>query len=246
MYSMKKISIILTLLIALSVSVQAQFTSFGVRGGIGISKHVDDIADNPPIMGVNVGAFINYGFTNSQSLLAEHFYLQTGINVIRRGSKFQEILDQNMSIREGSYSGWYAQVPILASFKYELPVREPGHIALLSLGPAVSYGIIGKTKDRRVTRGLPQEDWNYDKTYDTFNAENGLNRFDVGFLFGVGYEHEDLSIMLQLDYGFLAVKQIPDALRNDQTEQTNNNIKYVPQGNNFGMLLTVGYTLSIR
>ena len=237
---MKKILILLTLVAALSATSHAQFLNFGVRVGAGLAIHVDDLATNSPIVAANLGAFVSYGFTQSQSLLAENFYLQTGLNLVRRGSNFREVLEMAMSIREGYYDGWYAQIPILATFHYELPIREPGHFALLSVGPAVSYGLLGTFYDRKFTRALPQEAWNYEITEPVFNV---ANRLDVSFLLGIGYEYQDLSVMLQLDHGFLAVAEAPDALKRIMGVDEN---ATVPMGNNFAVLLTVGYQFPIR
>ena len=238
---MKKIFIALTLIAAMTFTAQAQLLNFGFRAGTGMAVHVDDIAANSPILAANIGGFASFGFTNSESLLAENFWLQTGINIIRRGSNFEEVLDQIFSIREGYYSAWYVQVPVLATFRYELPIRQPGHRALLSLGPAVSYGLFGSYYDRKVSRGLPQEDWNYEHYGNAFDE---LDRLDVSFQLGVGYEFQDLSVMLQMDYGFLAVRKVDDAL-NDGAD-INSSVKVVPQGNNFALLLTVGYQFPVR
>ena len=237
---MKKILIVLTLFVTMSVTAQAQFLNFGIRGGVGMAVHLDDLADNSPILGANLGGFVNYGFTNSQSMLAENFYLQTGLNLIRRGSNFQEVLEGIMSIRQGTFDAWYVQLPILAVFRYELPIREPGHHALLSVGPAVSYGIFGTLHDKKITPRLPQSDWNYDISVPVFNV---LNPLDVSILLGLGYEYQDLSVMLQLDYGMTSVSSSPDALNiSQETAQ----IKHVPIGSNFALLLTLGYQFPIR
>ena len=237
---MKKILIVLTLFVTMSVTAQAQFLNFGIRGGVGMAVHLDDLADNSPILGANLGGFVNYGFTNSQSMLAENFYLQTGLNLLRRGSNFQEVLEGIMSIRQGTFDAWYVQLPILAVFRYELPIREPGHHALLSVGPAVSYGIFGTLHDKKITPRLPQSDWNYDISVPVFNV---LNPLDVSILLGLGYEYQDLSVMLQLDYGMTSVSSSPDALNiSQETAQ----IKNVPIGSNFALLLTLGYQFPIR
>lgn len=238
--NMKKILILLTLVVAFSATSRAQFINYGVRAGVGIATHVDDLAINSPILAANIGGFVSFGFTQSQSLLAENFYLQTGINLVRRGSNFREVLEMAMSIREGYYDAWYAQIPILATFHYEMPIREPGHFALLSIGPAVNVGLLGNFYDKKFSRGLPQEAWNYEINEPVFNF---ANRLDVDFLLGVGYEHQDLSVMLQLDYGFLAVAETPDALKRINGVDEN---ATVPMGNNFALLLTVGYQFPIR
>ena len=237
---MKKILIALTLFATLAVTAQAQFLNFGFRGGVGIGMHLDDLADNSPILAANLGGFVTFGFTNSQSMLGENLRLQTGLNLIRRGSKFQEVLDDIMSIRQGTCDAWYIQLPVLAMFRYEMPIREPGHFALLSFGPAVNYGLFGRFHDRKITPRLPQSDWNYDVNVNVFDV---LSPLDVDFLLGVGYEFQDLSVMLQLDYGFMAVSTEPDALNISQEAKV---IKNVPMGNNFALLLTVGYQFPIR
>ena len=237
---MKKILIVLALFVSLSVTARAQFLNFGVRGGVGMAVHLDDLADNSPIMAANLGGFVTFGFTNSQSLLAENFNLQTGLNLIRRGSNFQEVLEGIMSIRQGNFDAWYVQLPVLAVFRYELPIREPGHHALLSIGPAVSYGLFGTLYDKKITPRLPQSDWNYDISDPVFNT---LKPLDVSILFGLGYEYQDLSLMLQLDYGMMAVSSSRDALNISQESQQ---IKDVPIGSNFALLLTLGYQFPIR
>ena len=237
---MKKILVVLTLLFTLSLTAQAQFLSYGFRGGVGMGVHLDDLATNRPILAANVGGFVNFGFTNSQSLLAENFCLQTGLNLIRRGSNFEEVLESIMSIRKGTFDAWYVQLPVLAMFRYEMPIREPGHYALLSLGPAVSYGLFGTLHDVKITPRLPQSDWNYDITQPVFDVQSPL---DVSFLFGVGYEYQDLTAMLQLDYGLTAVSSSPDALNLSQDAER---IKTVPIGSNFAILLTIGYQFPIR
>ncbi len=237
---MKKILIVLALFVSLSVTARAQFLNFGVRGGVGMAVHLDDLADNSPIMAANLGGFVTFGFTNSQSLLAENFNLQTGLNLIRRGSNFQEVLEGIMSIRQGTFDAWYVQLPVLAVFRYELPIREPGHHALLSIGPAVSYGLFGTLYDKKITPRLPQSDWNYDISDPVFNT---LKPLDVSILFGLGYEYQDLSLMLQLDYGMMAVSTSRDALNISQESQQ---IKDVPIGSNFALLLTLGYQFPIR
>ena len=237
---MKKILVLITLVATLTLASHAQFINYGVRAGVGFATHVDDLAINSPVLAANIGGFVTFGFTQSQSLLAENFCLQTGLNLIRRGSNFREVLEMAMSIREGYYDAWYAQIPILATIRYELPIREPGHYGLLSLGPAVSYGVAGTFYDRKFSRGLPQEAWNYEISEPVFNV---ADRLDVNFLLGVGYEYQDLSVMLQLDYGFLAVAEAPDALKRLTGLDEN---ATVPMGNNIALLLTLGYQFPIR
>ena len=243
---MKKVLVILTLISSLAFTAQAQFINWGVRGGVGLAGYVDDVAASSPILGANAGVYVSYAFTNSQSLLAESFCLQTGLNFTRRGTNFKEVFEKelNMSIREGSYVGWYAQIPILATVRYELPIRTPGHRVLFSVGPAVSYGVFGTRNDYKISPGMPQRTWNYRINEDAFKE---LNRLDFGFIVAAGYEYKDLTLMLHFDYGMLAVSEGTDVLKSSENANYgSNNQAVVPNGNNIAVLLTVGYQFPIR
>ena len=74
--NMKRILILLTIVTAFATSTQAQFLNYGVRAGVGFATHVDDLADNSPVLAANIGGFVTYGFTQSASLMAEVFRLQ--------------------------------------------------------------------------------------------------------------------------------------------------------------------------
>lgn len=239
---MKKILFALIVLTAITTTAQAQMLNWGVRGGAGIARYADDLTGTTtPVMAVNVGGFVTFGFTNSQSIMAENFCLQTGLNIIRRGTRFEDVLESglNMSIRNGYYSTWYAQIPILATIRYELPIRQPGHRALFSVGPAVSYGLFGTAYDRKISRGMPQRSGNYEVSENAFNT---LNRLDIDAIIGIGYEYQDLSVMLQFDYGFLATYSTVDALSATDGDM-NNKVNF---GNNWALLLTVGYQFPVR
>lgn len=276
---MKKLLLALTLFMSLAVASQAQFLNWGVRGGVGMGLHIDDMATSSPVLAGNVGAFLTYGFTQSQSLAADNFVLQTGLNIIRRGTHFQEVFERglNMSIREGYYSAFYMQVPILATLRYELPLRSPGHRVLVSVGPAVSYGLFGDYVDRKISPGMPQYTWNYEIHKDAFEV---LNRLDFNLLFGAGYEWRDLTFMLQFDLGLLAVSTSDDFLKTSEMENYKQSLlppqeeldmmpadmaamviqtadknaaeafrdvnMQVPNGNNFAVMLTIGYQFPIR
>jgi len=225
---------------------RAQFLNYGFRAGTGMSVFVDDISQNSPIMAFNLGGFVNFGFTGGQSLLAENFMLQTGLNVVCRGSRFSDVLEKGLSISidEGYYKAWYVQLPILATVHYELLIRDPGHYVLFQVGPAVSYGILGQYHERKISPFMPQTTWNYEDNGDAFtNEHNPLNRLDVGAIIGVGYERHDLSVMLHLDYGFMAVSKSKDILKQGDGDDSK---AYVPGGNNMALVLTVGYQIPFR
>ena len=263
---MKKILLIgLIGLGLMSHKVNAQFGDYGVKTGFGAATIVDDLATKSPVLGLNFGGYIDYTFGQSQSVLGEIFYLQTGLNLIHRGSNFEEHheIANDLMIRTGSYSAWYLQVPVLAGVHMELPVREAGHVVGFYLGPAVNVGVFGRYHDRKVSPTKPSYDENYDVDVNGSRSDrnvfNHINRFDISAVFGVSYERGDFTFSLFVDHGFLATSEGEDVLRlidnaMGNTEQQNNpaasllnnvtkvNVK-IPNGNNNAIMLSVAYRL---
>ena len=230
---------------------QAQFGDYGVKVGIGTATIQDDLATKSPVLGVNVGGYINYTFAQSESVLAEIFYLQTGLNLVRRGSNFEEIREHanDMMERRGYYHAWYAQLPILAGVHMELPIRQAGHVVGFYLGPAVSVGLFGSYADRKVTPYNPSYTANYDVSIHGSAADrqvfNHLRRLDVSAVVGLSYEYRDFTLSIFIDHGFLATSEGEDVLRLIENTQSNNttvNVK-IPNGNNNAVMFSVAYRL---
>lgn len=249
---MKRIGLIVLLgLIGLMGNVQAQFGDYGVKVGIGHATIDDDLTTKSGILGASVGGYINYTFHESESMLAEVFYLQSGLNLIRRGSNFEEVMETgtNLMIREGYIHAWYAQIPILACVHLEMPIRQAGHSIGFFLGPAIGIGITGVYNERKVSPFVSAYDANYDlcingtaKDRDPFSH---LNRLDVSAILGLSYEYKDLTITAYLDHGFLATSTGVDVLRILEREQTGNteiNVR-IPNGTNVAYMVSVAYRL---
>ena len=145
---------------------QAQFADYGVRAGLGVATISDDLSTKSPILGAGVGGYINYPFVNTQTIFGEFLYLQSGLNLNRRGSNFHEVLENEntMSVRDGYYHAYYLQLPLLVGFRLELPIRQSGHIAGIIVGPAFNVGLFGRYKDRMVSPGNPSSIANYDNS----------------------------------------------------------------------------------
>ncbi len=249
---MKRIGLIVLLgLIGLMGNVQAQFGDYGVKVGIGHATIDDDLTTKSGILGASVGGYINYTFHESESMLAEVFYLQSGLNLIRRGSNFEEVMETgtNLMIREGYIHAWYAQIPILACVHLEMPIRQAGHSIGFFLGPAIGIGITGVYNERKVSPFVSAYDANYDlringtaKDRDPFSH---LNRLDVSAILGMSYEYKDLTVTAYLDHGFLATSTGVDVLRLLEQQQTGNtdiNVK-IPNGTNVAYMLSIAYRL---
>lgn len=237
-----------------------QFGDYGVKACLGLATYTDDLSTKSPILGATLGGYINFDFTQTESPAGELFYLQTGLNLNRRGSVFEEVFENasNISIREGFMHAWYAQIPVLACLHMELPVREAGHVVGVFAGPALSVGLFGRYADRKVSPGVATYTDNYDidvnGTPSDRSVFNHIKRIDVSAVFGLTYERGPLCVAFYVDHGFIATSKGDDILRiieNGQAQildQANNtNTKPVevkiPNGNNTAWMLSVGYRL---
>lgn len=249
---MKKIGLIgLIVLIGLIGNVQAQFGDYGVRFGLGPATIDDDITTKSGILGVVAGGYINYTFTATESAIADILYLQSGLNLIRRGNVFEEVLENgtNLMHREGYIHAWYAQIPILACIHFELPIRQAGHTVGFFLGPTIGIGLFGPYSERVVTPFVSALEANYDLDIHGTASDravfNHLNRFDFSTLLGLTYEREPFTASVYLDRGFLATSTGEDVLRIMERNQTNNeeiNVK-IPNGNNVAYMFCLSYKL---
>ena len=230
---------------------QAQFTDYGIRGAIGLATISDDLSTKSPVLAAGLGGYINFEFSSSENIISEVFYLQTGLSLNRRGSNYEITLEKGNSlrIREGYYHSYYLQLPILAGFQMELPIRKSGHIMGVFVGPAVNYGLFGWYKDRMVTPGLADASTNYDSDRDGSDEDkqvfNHLKRFDVSAIFGVNYNYRNWSIALMVDRGFITTSTETDVLKQlDQTINGNTDTKTeISNGYNTAWLLSVSYRL---
>lgn len=230
---------------------RAQFGDYGVKLGLGPATIDDDLTTKSGILGASVGGYLNYTFHESESMLAEVFYLQTGLNFIRRGNNFEEVMENgtNITLREGYIHAWYAQIPILACVHLEMPIRQAGHSIGFFMGPAVGIGLTGVYSERKISPYVSSLESNYDlrihgtaKDRDPFSH---LNRLDVSAILGLSYEYRDLTVTAYLDHGFMATSTGEDVLRIIERLQTGNtdiNVR-IPNGTNVAYMISVAYRL---
>ena len=250
---MKKLLTLVAFAILLDFGAQAQFVRYGARLGNGVAYVSDDLLTRSPIFGFNLGGYVDYMFLDWKNPWAENIYLQTGLNFTRRGTNYQQVFVNMQSIRQGFIHDWYAQIPILAGFKYEIPQLPAGNFVSIYIGPTVNVGIFGRLWERQVTPGMPQRTSNYD-TYitgnkDDRNAFKHQRRVDVGVLFGVGYQWHNFTFDVHLDHGFIAIMKKDDVLNGvlssddeDATPQDRN----AYTGINQAIMFSVGYQLPIN
>lgn len=243
---MNKIALVAAVLTLASFApLHAQWT-LGVKGAVGVATISDDLSTNGPVVGASVGGFVTLDFKQSASVLAEIFYLQSGLNIIRRGSNFETVLEYGNSLmhRKGYYHAYYAQIPVLAGVHMELPVRKAGHVVGVYLGPAIDVGIFGRCKARQITPGVSSRNANYDLDVTGSAKDRAvfshLNRIDVSAIVGVSYEYQHLTVTAYIDHGFLATSKEDDLLR--IIENASGVSTKIPNGNNSAWMLGVGYS----
>jgi hypothetical protein len=229
---------------------QAQLGGYGVKAGIGVATIDDDLSSSSPILGACIGGYVNYTFAKSQSVLEETFFLQSGLNLVRKGGNFEEILENGASLmhREGFFHAYYLQLPILACVHYELPIRSKGHVAGLYIGPTVNFGLFGAYNDRRITPGIASHSANYDVQVNGSDEDrqlfNHMNRLDIGLTFGLSYEYRGITASFYIDRGFMATSEGDDILRIIENAQTSENVNVkIPNGNNISYMLSLSYEL---
>lgn len=260
---MKKILSLLAFAVLLQFPAKAQFVHYGARIANGASYVADDLLTHTPIFGFSIGGYVDYMFTEWKNPWSENIYLQTGLNITRRGTNFQQVFVNMLSIRQGFFHNWYAQIPIFAGFKYEIPQLPAGNYVNFFLGPTVNVGLFGSLWDRQVTPGMPQASNNYDTfvtgSKDDRSSFKNLRRFDVGLVLGVGYQWHNFTFDFYMDHGFIALMNKDDVLAPfDQSQnqtgseggnsQNNTTAKdrNAYTGTNNAFMIAVGYQLPIN
>jgi hypothetical protein len=171
---MKKL-LLLVMLALSTLTVSAQEDSkFTFEIGAGLSKVVGSDANTKMNFSYMIGA--TYDFA-----LSENFYIVPGLELINKGFK-SDVLD-------GAVNMYYIQVPILATYKFNIA----DNIKLaIKAGPYAAFGAFGN--DIKFTNG---------KKINVFDSDGGYKRFDAGLKAGVAVEISQFSIGAEYSRGFL-------------------------------------------
>lgn len=251
---MKKLYILLLSVLMLGSVAQAQLTHFGGRLGLGASFVSDDLLTTAPIIGGNLGGFANFSIPGRTSAFSDNLYVQTGLYLTRRGTHFEQVLVGMQSYREGVYSAWYAQVPILLCWRWEMPLAVADQYLNFYFGPALNLGLFGDLWDRQVTPGYPQESVNYD-THITGSSDarkifKNIRRFDISLTTGFGYQHGNFVYDFYWDHGFIPLREEDDVLNtldisnSTATDKPNKRNGYTGVNNIF--MLSIGYLVPVQ
>ena len=250
----KRIILTITLLLLVGFTAQAQWARYGFRVGAGASHIFDDISSVSPVFGGAAGIFVDYGFENAKIAWNTNLYLQFGVNFRRSGGNLQELIneDNNLTIRESYYHNYYAQIPVLLGFKYEIPVRRAGHYVNFMVGPAFSAGLFGEYRNRQISPYNPHanssNDNFADEDYAARKSFKYIRRFDADVVVALGYHYRQFMIDFIFDFGFVPIKPEDDAVRIIERQVTGDEKMKVtvPGGNNMTYMLSFGYYIPIN
>ncbi len=223
---MKRFYIFLLMLLITGGVAQAQLTHYGVRLGLGPSFVSDDLLTKSPILGGDLGGFVNFSLPGKNNAFADNLYFQTGLYLTRRGTRFDQEFVGMRSYREGRNIAYYAQIPVLVSWRWELPLMVADQYLNFYFGPAVNVGLFGDKWDRRVTLGYPQESVNYDTHItggpDADKIFKHIRRFDVSLKVGFGYQFGNFTYDFYWDHGFVTLQKEADVLNDLERENYEN------------------------
>ncbi|MDR0872687.1 MAG: PorT family protein [Prevotellaceae bacterium] len=179
---MKKV--LLTVVAVATMATTSAFAQEGLQFGVKVGANVsnfatDDDGDLKAKLGFNVGATVDYGFT-------ENLFLVSGLEITQKGARVEEkLLGETYKLR---YRPLYLQIPIHFAYKYDLgSVKLTGEV-----GPYLAFGIAGKV--------APNEG---DK--EDFFGKDGITekRFDAGLGLAIGAEFGHFGAKIGYDYGLV-------------------------------------------
>jgi hypothetical protein len=179
--------LLLVCLLALSTATQAQGLRIGFKGGANYSNlsgklETDDIYDSK--LGLHGGVMLNFNLVDRFfSFQPEILYSNKGYEFNNTSYLFNNITYQN----DGRVSYNYIDVPVLA--------KVNAGALFFELGPQASY-LLSVRKDYReiITIGSAPVTFQH-----TDNNKEDLNRFEVGYAAGLGFQTQN-GVMLGLRY----------------------------------------------
>lgn len=199
---MKKILIIIVLISA-TLSLKAQFSVVGVQLATGIAYASDDLFYNSPILSYDASLYVQYGFSKRY----QHFALQGGLCVDRRGTHYKMDFPVWESVQKGKYSMHYLSLPILGCWNKPLFFAGRGKSINIKIGPEFSCGLFGRIREEQTSEITDNSAINYEFKESAFKH---LRRFDVGLQTSVGFELNDFTLDFVCHWGFIPLRDTKD------------------------------------
>lgn len=200
---MKRLVLLAVLAAGMMFSAKAQETTWGIRGGLNLSKvsnkytgPIDDGGSKSDYegnfknrVGFHLGVILDWG-------LCERFYIQPGLFFTTRGAKI-EGSEEGVGLEMKIHTS-YLQLPILASYRIPLTDYIQWQI---NAGPYLAYGLGGKTKLAVGPNSMEGDSFGSLDKKDTEEVRGGLKRFDAGLSFGTGISIRKMYFGLSYDLG---------------------------------------------
>lgn len=192
--------ILLSLLLMLPLSVGAQSWLFHIGGGLATQT-----SNNRPVGAFKLGVSYEHEFNGMWSIAPGlQFYAKGRKDKDRTipiyGDDGQQLVDDNGNLVYGlmgrSTAANYLQIPVMLNYYLRTGTRQ---YVVLSAGPYVACGILGKVKTKGDAQREGAEKLYYDgKTFD----EPGTHRFAAGLQAMVGYHlASGLIVGVEADFG---------------------------------------------
>lgn len=158
---------------------------FGLTGGMNIANITNQ--DSDCRIGFNVGARMEYGFTNN-------LYLGTGLIFTQKGYEIEEeIAGVEFSDKANPL---YIQIPVHIGYHHNF---GNGIGIFGETGPYLAFGVAGKIKVKGDTEiGYVEEKMD-------FFGDDACNVFDMGWGLRAGLNVKKFQIHLGYEYGFTKV-----------------------------------------
>ncbi|GAA3979316.1 porin family protein [Hymenobacter antarcticus] len=229
---MKKITILAAALLATAAvsSAQAQSVRFGLRAGANYSNLAGNIKNEDAYnnkAGFLGGVMVNIPVLadNFLSVQPEILYSQKGFE--NKPTEFTGLLGAKQK-REGNVNFNYLDVPIL------LKINAGGFIA--EAGPQYSY-LLSANDETRTTTTTPALGGTPSTTESQSKRDvNGLNRNELGYVAGVGYQADNgLSLNLRYTGAF------SDFVKSDNNAYFNGDLK---NARHSAFQLSLGYLIA--
>ncbi|OGX83276.1 hypothetical protein BEN47_17535 [Hymenobacter lapidarius] len=229
---MKKSAFLIGALFATAAvsSAQAQDVRFGLRAGANYSNLSGNIKNENTYnnkIGFLGGVMVNVPVVeNFFSVQPEILYSQKGFD--NKPTEFTTVLGAKQK-REGSVNYNYLDVPVL------LKINAGGFI--VEAGPQYSY-LLGSNNETKTTTtpalgGAPSTTESNDK-----NDVSGLNRNELGYLAGVGYQAQN-GVSLSLRY----TGAFSDFVKNEDNTYFNGDLK---NARHSAFQLSLGYLIGSK
>lgn len=171
---------------ALTASAQSKGdVRFGLTGGMNIANITNQHSDYR--IGFNVGARLEYGFTNN-------VYLGTGLLFTQKGYEYELSVDGFKY--EDKANPLYLQIPIHIGYHHNF---GNGIGIFGETGPYLAFGIAGKVK----VKGDTEIGYVEEKT--DFFGDDACNVFDMGWGLRAGLNVNQFQIHLGYEYGITKV-----------------------------------------